>query len=423
MYDWRSNKLLFQISITILIPLDISAIILNGLIAYVLKRHKKTSIITFWFIYCLSVSDVMVGLMHFVHHILLVKLFQHPGRTFLNSLNAVIWRLSQYFLSTSGRLIFIIAVDRCIHMKYLTKYTTIVTHFRARLILFLNVIFGLVLLIPSLLLQEEHVCHLHFGIHIFHTVGTIIIYIIYIKTYFCIKEQVAALQTINSDDIAAKNMPGNTNQCHNGSPTAQRGRRCVRINTTKEIFDYNTVLFSKDNMNHGSQQEANVVPDTDALRLNNLASMFEETDSIESNAQCSNIAENVMVPHVEKVKIENEQPLEDKQQNKVQKLEDVIRMKQRKQVRPDREFRKTTLLILLALFICYAPFFIQNIYSFAGGQSVVFSTICRITLLLNSSLNAVILIAYNREMKRNIKAIFEQCWASNFPQQRSNTAT
>ena len=423
MSDWRSNKLLFQISITILILLDISAIILNGLIAYVLKRHKKTRIITFWFIYCLAISDVMVGLLLFLHHTLVIEVFSHPGRTFLASLDVVVWTVSHYFLSTSARLILIIAVDRCIHMKYLTKYTTIMTQFRARLIVFLNTIFGIFLFIPTTLVQERYIPGYYFCVVIFHTAGTVMIYVIYIKAYFCIRRQVAALQTINSDDIAVQNTPGNTNQCHSGSPTAQRGRRCVRIDATKEIFDYNTVLFSKDKMNHGSQQEANFVPDVDAIRQYSLDAMSKKTDSIENNAQCSNIVEKVVVLHAGKVKIENEQPFESKQQSRMENLNEVIRMKQKRQIRPDREFRKTTLLILLALFICYVPFFIESIYSFAGGHSIVFSYISAITLLLNSSLNAVILIAYNRETKRNIKAIFEQCWASNFPQQSTKRGT
>ena len=50
----------FLMYIILTFLLDASAIILNGLIAYVLKRHKKTDTMTFWFIYCQSLSDIFV---------------------------------------------------------------------------------------------------------------------------------------------------------------------------------------------------------------------------------------------------------------------------------------------------------------------------------------------------------------------------
>ena len=411
MSDWRSNKLLFQISIAILILLDISAIVLNGLIAYVLKRHKKTRIITFWFIYCLSISDVMVGVTHLVHHMLLIKLFSHPRGTFLNSLDNVVWRFSEYFLSTSGRLIFIIAVDRCIHTKYLIKYSTIMTQFRAHFLLFLNGVIGLIRLIPPLLLPEGHLVRLYFGINIVHTVGTIVIYIIYIKTYFCLKRQVATLQTLNSNDIVIQSTPDNTNQCHSGPSTAQHFNGCMKIKATKEIRICKTCLRTKDNVILESQQKALTFPYNAAICLCSLDNISENANDIESNEKCSDVVENLTVYPFTKVKREHAQPLENKQASKKQNLEGEFKQKQQGQrLKPDREFFKTVWLILIALFICFLPTIISRYYSFAVGHSIVFTYVSAITMLLNSTLNAAILIARSRELKDNIKSIFEQCF-------------
>ena len=419
MSDWRSNKPLFQFSITILILLDISAIILNGLVAYVLKRHKKTRIITFWFIYCLSISDVMVGLIHLLHHLILFKLFSQRGKTTLDTLNTVLLRFMDYLLSMSGRLILIIAVDRCIHMKYLTKYTTIMTQFRARLIVFLNTIFGIFLLIPVLLPQQKYSDGFYFGVNTFHTAGTVMIYVIYIKSYFSVKKQVAALHTINTKDSVVQNTPGSSKPS-----TPHLCRDSMRINSAKDCRTCNNCLAKKDNVILKSQQKAYVLPKSAGLCPHNIDHRFESPIGRGNNAQYLADVEPLVVIPVNDIKMENKQPMERRKPNKEQNLEgDGARMQQRRQLKTDREFRKTTLLILLALFICYVPYLIKTFYSLAGGHSIVFSYISAITLLLNSSLNAIILIVCSREIKGNVKAIFEQCWAWTFPQQNTNRAT
>ena len=415
MSDWRSNKLLFQISITILILLDISAIILNGLVAYVLKRHKKTRIITFWFIYCLSISDVMVGLMQLVSHLLQLRSFLH--RTALGSLHPVVQQLSNFFFAMSGRLISTIAIDRCIHMKYLSKYTTIMTQFRARCIILLNIIFGLLLLIPSLLPPEKY---FDLGVTLFHTAMTLMTCFIYIKTYFSIKRQVAALQSINSNDIVVQNKADNTNQCNSGPLTAQHCIGCMRIDTAKEIrIEKARSIKKDDNMVFESQQKAYVLPESAAISSYKSNNKSENANDIENKTHSSNAVESLIVPPVAEVIMENEAPIQIKQENKEQNLERKFLQKQQR-LNPDREFRKATWLILAVLFISYFPTFLNNFYSFAGGKNIVFSSICEITVLSNSSLNAIILIAFSRELKGHIRAVFARAFGLNLPENGTN---
>ena len=73
----------------------------------------------------------------------------------------------------------------------------------------------------------------------------------------------------------------------------------------------------------------------------------------------------------------------------------------------EQDILKATMLIFLALFICYMPIFIFKLYTFATKNwSFVIEHISYTCVLLNSSLNAVLLIACNKEMKKNVKEIF-----------------
>ena len=100
MSEVRSNKHLFQFLITISILLDVSAVFFNALIEFVLKQHRKTSIVTMWFIYCMSVSDVIVGVVQMVHYLALTLLFISSARTDLVSLDSFFLKLSGYLFST-----------------------------------------------------------------------------------------------------------------------------------------------------------------------------------------------------------------------------------------------------------------------------------------------------------------------------------
>ena len=76
-------------------------------------------------------------------------------------------------------------------------------------------------------------------------------------------------------------------------------------------------------------------------------------------------------------------------------------------VTPDRNSLKAIMFIVLILFTCYMPFLFNKFYSFVTkDSSEIMQDISFIAVLLNSTLNAIVLIAFNKEMQRNIKAIF-----------------
>ena len=74
---------------------------------------------------------------------------------------------------------------------------------------------------------------------------------------------------------------------------------------------------------------------------------------------------------------------------------------------PEQDFLIAVLFIFIALFMCYLPFFFYMLYILiAKHGSIKIVAICITAVLLNSSLNAIILVVFNKEMKRIIKAIF-----------------
>ena len=182
----------FLIYIILTFLLDVSAIILNVLVAYVLKKHKKTDTMTFWFIYCLSLSDIFVGVTGLIN----VSMWLIWSLGFSNSswwlLYTYTYQLQHFFFQKSWQLIIIIAVNRYIHMKYLNKCSRIMTRYRARLIMLFNIVFGIAVIIPFTVLSKERRVLYSLCINIVRDTGALVACIFYTKTYFTIKRKCAA---------------------------------------------------------------------------------------------------------------------------------------------------------------------------------------------------------------------------------------
>ena len=104
--------------------IDLSNIILNSIIVYSLRKLKKTNIISYWLLYCLSISDIFVGISSLIPHTLYVTL--DPSS--LDEKTLILPALPLYFfIHNSGILIFVVAIDRSIRLRYLHKYNTIMT--------------------------------------------------------------------------------------------------------------------------------------------------------------------------------------------------------------------------------------------------------------------------------------------------------
>ena len=397
------------IYIAIALILDISAIFLNGLVAYVLKKHKKTSIISMWFIYCLSISDVMVGITGVLYHSLLLKLSLDSGGSPWGSLRAITGKILEYFFATSGHLIFIIAVDRCIHMRYLNKYSGIMTWSRARLIMLFNVIFSSVLIFSLFAVPDEHILLFYFCLSLFHSTFTLVIYTIYLKTYFSIKRQIVALQVGKrskkhaGQKLDKKLEHQNKLESHAGHCNSySKAKVDVVINSVRKSAIGKKVTALQ------SQNDLFILPRNSMIDAKDLTENRDDHDSNRTIANSSYaMKSNASYQDADK-EIDSLQPMETGKQSTMSGPAGVIcQQPQARKATPEQEFRKAIFLIFLALLICYFPNFIHNFYSFLtkNVNSTLLAT-SAIAVLLNSSLNAIIFITFNKEVQKKIKAIF-----------------
>ena len=391
--------------------LDVSAIVLNGLIAYVLKKHKKTEIMTFWFIYCLSISDIFVG----VSGIICESMWLIWSLGFRNSsswwlMHAYLWQLQHYFFQTSLQLIIIIAADRYIHMKYLKKYRGIMTRSRARFIMLFSIVFGIVVIIPFSVLSTKCSALYSLIINTIRATCGPLAGILYLKTYFAIRRNFTALQVGKGGCIAPFHNLESVYQCQN----VQHCRDFLKENLC-EAHDSST-RSSNSQSCALAEGAASAPPDDNVFVLphdsstspaktttyegiQNYAMAIESVPGFVEGKSCDRSAQ---------LHAETHEMMELRKASKSKSQ--IVQVNQKLSSResaPEQTVRRAAMLIFLALFICYMPIFILQVYNFATNNlSSILEFISYTCVLLNSSLNAVLLIAFNKEMKRNVKTIF-----------------
>ena len=414
MFGCNPQEQLSQFFVPILLIVDISAILLNALIVYVLKRYKKTNIVTFWFIYCLSISDILVGVSGLVLHLLQLKLILGHPNAFWVSFCGAASVSENYFIAASGRLIFIIAIDRCIHMKFLNKYSLIMTQSKGRWIIFFNVVFGILISIPLFAGSEKFIKLFYLGINIFHTTFTLFICAIYIKIYiFSIKRKIASLKTCNVSHTAT-HQPRKRSANQSKSLDEQYCGKCLDpkvCDETNSVENHNSCrscVIRKDEKILEPHDKAFPLPNVNEASPSKLLGESRQLGDTKTTANGSNAVENGIVYLVNQTNTERENVVATRQATFVKRLDSkTSQQSQTRKATPEQDFRKATLIIFLALFICYFPTFIQNFYTFATRSgNAIFSYISEICALLNSSSNAIILVIFSKEMQRNIKAIF-----------------
>ena len=412
MYD--SHTMLFQIYIALSMLLDVSAIILNALIACILKKYKKTSIITFWFIYCLSISDVMVGVTGLMYHSLWLTSKLVPEQSVWNLTATFVFIFHHYSFQISGQLIVIIAVDRYIHMKHLNKYSRIMTQSRSRLILLFSVIFGTLVVIPLYVLSGSLRDSYNFSINVTRATFTLLIYVIYIKTYCSIRRQLAPLQIGKGNNIGPRHDPHKTSEHRNESSCAQNCSCSLQPklgevnNSLKSASCPLPCALTQRVSVFQPQNNAFTLPQCSAISLVKDIANGEIPDETREVSNGARFLENDIDYVATNLKVECGKVMDRKQAPKTKEQKDQANQKlQLRKAAPEQDFLKAIVLIFLTLFICYLPFFVYDFYIFATkDREAIMETIALITVLLNSSLNAIILIAFSKEMQRNIKAVF-----------------
>ena len=182
------KMVLFFIYFTLAFPIDISNIFMNIFIVYALRKLKKLSNTSFWFIYCLSISDCCVGLSGLAYDIYYAYCRPRGNCSWIPYTSAV----RTFFLGYSGRLTTIIAIDRSIRMKYLYKYNNIMTRTKVYLVLMVNAVLGIAHFVCEL---GPHQFPFQLAYLIFNSICITPSCMLYIFTYYKIKQQVSDLHS------------------------------------------------------------------------------------------------------------------------------------------------------------------------------------------------------------------------------------
>ena len=118
----------------------LSNIITNAFLLHALYKCKKSYNLSFLFVKFLSISDVTVGVSQMIYLVCrcFIAYYSTATITVMHSTIQTMFYITSPF---SGGMILIIAADRYIHMKYLTKYNVIMTRNRAWILIFMNFVF------------------------------------------------------------------------------------------------------------------------------------------------------------------------------------------------------------------------------------------------------------------------------------------
>ena len=383
--------------------IHIANIATNGFIIYALRKLGKLGNISFWFIYCLSISDCFVGLsgLAFETYFLCCYIGNNCFAY------RCIWEMREFFLSYSFRLTTVIAIDRSIRMKYLNRYQDVMTKRKAYIVLILSALLGLAQAYGNLSSQRMM---FKLVFMIFHFICITFSCILYTFTYCSIKQQVRDL---------------NSNlRCNDSAPIHKKS---VQLNvrdqssnpdnkvSTKEVIEtcnpprYDTYHASTDVKTPGNFQNIQN-EEHDLSALGNASSENSkqlkgiQEKLIESFKGLKNLSV-AMVDHDADTHgaVLPNKTIHIKVETNASNLSDVTHRD-----RTDNDIGKAMLLITFALILFYFPMFIEGTLLFCGINSGSFGIIALAFFTINSSNNAIILTIFSRGIRNVAKSLFRK---------------
>ena len=106
-------------------------ILANSILIYALRRRNKLRVITFKFIYVLSIADVINGLSVITGNVVIEQVPRKYYKMAKNVVRAALYPLSVFTIL----MILLIAIDRYLHMTRIHSYRLIMTHKRANILM------------------------------------------------------------------------------------------------------------------------------------------------------------------------------------------------------------------------------------------------------------------------------------------------
>ena len=127
------------------LALGIINLIVNSFLIHALRRLHKLRTISYKLILCLTISDLFTGIELIVEEIMTIMFIRDESSTWRLTFQGVSFFFAQFSCLTT----LAIAVDRYVHMKYLHKYSVVITNTKAILAcvanLLLSLTFGILL--------------------------------------------------------------------------------------------------------------------------------------------------------------------------------------------------------------------------------------------------------------------------------------
>ena len=362
--------------IIVFIILHLSNIILNGMLAYSLKKLKKIKIISFWFIYCLCISDTFVGITGFCCHFALLSFTFEPKYTAL----WYIYQLSAFMMvlctGVSGWICVVIGIDRFIRMRYLIRYNVIMTKRKAQVAVALSFLLSSVLLaclavtrFPSKIPEKiEQIFRL--VRNIIQVTFLVIFPISYIMAYRIVKIRLKTSVLRKSNKVC---------------PTKEEHRDEDDKNICcKEVG--NALEHDGDNEQNSDLYKNSKDTSSDQGITNDGREINAEIKADAVESQNMDNPEN------------NGDPNELTQQSKRLHATNFT---------PESEILKYSCCALGALFICYIPFFSLDFYTLVSRaataklESTFFIFVC-----LNSTINGIFLLYFSKGIRAFVKRLF-----------------
>ena len=347
------------------IMIDISNVVVNFCLAFVLKKLDKLRIASYWFIFWLSLSDFSVGLTGLYYDISI------PVKT-VHERNYPEYKAMFFFLQSSGFLTTTIALDRCFHMKMLNKYSIFMTRRKCYSILLFNILLSASFSAMFLLCPPFFVS-VYLGAALFSL-------ILYIRTYVIVKNRVFK--------VDAKTEP-----YWNKGQNYRSSRGCI------EKFNPNNVTVKENFI--GSNQAADP-QDIQSIDDECKVSPFQ-SDSLESKHTAGT--------EIKKSEDNEKDIVNHSTANKVvSKITCSGEINRDERRRPENEIGKAVICLLCGYSVFYIPICIINLYNYWLPGAFSLSTLVHLRLLLNCncSFNAVILLSFSTELRNYLKTQLTQ---------------
>ena len=131
LFDYRVGLTKIMPGLIIFFVVAVANIATNSLLIYLMQRIRRIGDVTHVFILCLCISDICVGFNQILCVVLRVFM-DSIDREVTHWLALVSFFLSYLFEPLSAALLILVAMDRYIHLRYLTRYSIILTKRRAK---------------------------------------------------------------------------------------------------------------------------------------------------------------------------------------------------------------------------------------------------------------------------------------------------